>query len=225
MSAAASAGEPRVAVRGVSRVYGAATSEPVVALAECSVDVAHGAFFAIRGPSGCGKTTLLRLIAALDRPTSGEVLHDGRPLSALSEAQLSSLRRGIGIVFQGDAMIPRLPCWENVAYPLIPLGTRRGARHRAAMAALDVLGIGHLARKAPEELSGGERQRVGVARALVTAPTLVVADEPAAHVDDATARGVLAALREIAAAGGTVIVATHRADLADAADGVLDLVP
>lgn len=214
---------PHVEVREATRVYGDGTPDAVTALSGCSLRLERASFCVVRGPSGCGKTTLLRLVAALDRPTAGEVLHDGRALSSLSESGLSTLRRGIGLVFQGDAMLARLSSWENVAYPLIPLGLRRRERHAAAHAALARVGVAHLARKAPENLSGGERQRVGVARALVRRPALVVADEPAAHVDDETARDVIDALSEVVERGGTVIAASHRADVVAAASTVVEL--
>ena len=214
---------PRVEARAVSRVYGAGRRDAVTALETCSVSVARGSFVAVRGKSGSGKTTLLRLLAALDRPTAGEILHDGRALSSLSEAYLSALRRDIGLVFQDAAMLERVPVWENVAYPLVPRGFPRRERRSAAFEALGRLDIAHLGAKAPHELSGGERQRVGVARALVAGPSLVVADEPAAHVDDTTAQEVLAVLRGVRERGGTVVVATHREDITAAADHVVRL--
>jgi putative ABC transport system ATP-binding protein len=212
-------------VLDVSRVYLAGRPDEVVALRRCSAHFDAGSLAAIVGPSGSGKTTLLRLVAALDRPTTGDVRLGGQALSELSEAGLTALRRELGLVFQTPSMLLGTSCWENVAYPLIPRGVRRKERYRAALDALERVGVDHLAAKAPERLSGGERQRVGVARALVAEPSLVLADEPAAHVDDATAALVIQALRTVVDDGGTVLVASHRSDVRAAADAVLELAP
>jgi ABC-type lipoprotein export system ATPase subunit len=223
VTAPATAGEPRFEAREVSRVYAPGRRGEVQALAAASVAIPSGGFCAVAGPSGCGKTTLLRLLAALDRPSAGDVLHDGRSLARVSEAQLTLLRRRLGLVFQEPALIRRLPVWENVAYPLVPRGISRGRRRTEAFAALDLVGIEDLARKRPENLSGGERRRVGLARALVTRPDAVVADEPTAHLDDATARDVVAVLERLRGEGVTLVVASHRGDVLGAADQVVVL--
>jgi len=213
---------PHVDVRAVSRVFHDRRRGEVRAVESVSFVVPRGVFVAIRGPSGCGKTTLLRLVAALDRPDAGDVVLDGKPYSAASAGELTLVRRRIGLVFQDPVLIPRMSVWENVAYPLIPRGHSRRARRAAADAALERVGISGLTEARADRLSGGERQRVGLARALVTGPELVVADEPTAHLDARAAAHVRGVLENLTPAI-TVIVATHDGELARAADTVLRL--
>jgi len=211
-----------VEVRAVSRTFHDRRRGEVRAVEAASFTVPRGGFVAIRGPSGCGKTTLLRIVSALDRPTSGDVELDGTAYSAASEGELTLIRRRIGLVFQDPVLIPRMSVWENVAYPLIPRGVRRSGRRAAASGALERVGISRLAPARADRLSGGERQRVGLARALVTEPELVVADEPTAHLDSEAAGHVRRVLLDLPPEV-TVIVATHDAALADAADRVIRL--
>jgi putative ABC transport system ATP-binding protein len=166
-------------------------------------------FVAVTGPSGGGKSTLLALLAALDRPTVGRVALDGRDLSAASEAERTRARRRVGLVFQSAPMLRRLPAWENVALPLVPRGVPASDRRARALQALDRVGLAVRAESPPEELSAGEAQRVGVARALVTGPDLLVADEPTSSLDARSAASVVDLLAAFHAAGGTVVVATH----------------
>ncbi len=217
-----SATQPHVDVRNVSRVFHDRRRGVICAVNAVSFSVRHGEFVAVRGPSGCGKTTLLRVIAALDRTTSGDVILDGHPYSAASAGELTIVRRRLGLVFQDPVLIPRLTVWENVTYPLIPRGYARRARRTAARTVLERVGIADLGEARVELLSGGERQRVGLARALVTTPELVVADEPTAHLDADAARQIRSLFTELTA-HVTVIIATHDADLAGAADTILEL--
>ena len=199
---------------GVVRVFRSGARGDVRALDGVDLDVPRGAFAAITGPSGCGKTTLLALLGALDRPTEGTVAFDGRDLRRASEGERSRVRRRIGIVFQQSPLIRGLPLWENVSYPLVPLGRRGRERRRAAEHLLDRVGLGGMADARPEELSGGEQQRAGLARALVADPEAILADEPTSNLDADTALAVLDLLRTLHAEGRTVVCATHDPALA-----------
>lgn len=209
-----------VAARETTRTFAGRDGAVVRAVDAVTADVAAGSFVAFAGPSGSGKSTLLALLGALDVPTSGAVLHDGRPLASVSETERARLRRTTGFVLQGAPMIRGMPVWENVTQALVPAGVPSSERLALAGRALDALGIGSLGRRRPEELSGGERQRAAVARALVVEPRLVVADEPTSQLDAETARAVIAALAGARAAGATVIVATHDPALLAASDAV-----
>ena len=206
-----------------SRSFRSVRGGTVAALEGVTLDVAPGEFLAVAGPSGCGKTTLLALLAALDRPSGGSVRHDGADLATASAATLAHLRRRVGVVFQAAPMLRRMALWENVTQGLVPAGVGVAARRRAAEEALARLGIVDLADRPPEELSGGERQRAAVARALVGAPRLLVADEPTSQLDEETARLVIAALEDARAAGATVVAATHDPDILAVAGRVVRL--
>jgi len=191
-----------------------------MALDAVSLKVERGGFVALTGPSGGGKTTLLSLLGALDVPSEGRVLFDGEDLAGLAEAGRARARRRIGIVFQQSHMIPRLPVWENVTYPLLPRGTPTSERWKIARRWLERMGLEDRMDAAPEELSGGERRRVGVARALAGEPEVLLADEPTGDLDADTAAIVRELFGEFRAGDGTVVLATHdpAADAADAAD-------
>src|SRR5262245_4217908 len=142
--------------RDVGKVFRPATQAEVRALAGVSLTVPAGAFAAMTGPSGSGKTTLLALLGALDRPSSGEVVFDGRPLGGCSDVALARVRRRVGFLFQNVALIPNLPAWENVTYPLVPRGVPPRRRYEIARALLERLGLGGRLGAAARELSGGE---------------------------------------------------------------------
>jgi len=186
--------------------------------------VERGAFVAIMGPSGCGKSTLLNLLAGLDRPTAGEVWLDGERIDELSEADLARLRRRkVGFVFQSFNLIPTLSAGENVELPLRLAGRRRRDARRTADRLLADLGIENRRNTAPAVLSGGEQQRVALARALANAPDIVFADEPTGNLDSVAAREVLGLLRSVRERGQTLLVVTHDARVAAAADRVVTL--
>jgi putative ABC transport system ATP-binding protein len=220
---AGEAPRPFLEARDVSKRYRTAVGGEVRALDAVSLAVPRGTFLALTGPSGSGKTTLLALLGALDRPTGGEVRFDGRPLNACSDVALARLRRRMGFIFQDFALIPGLPVWENITYPLIPRGIGRGRRQAVARALLARLGIPAAFAARPEQLSGGEQQRVAAARALAGEPEVLFADEPTSNLDPATARALMDLLRELHAAGTTVVVATHDPDLAALATAVREL--
>lgn len=207
-----------VSVHDVTKVYALGQTR-VPALSGVTLAVSEGEFMAVAGPSGSGKSTLLNLIGCLDRPTSGRVVIGGQDVSQLGDDQLSDLRaHRIGFIFQTFNLIPVLSAAENVEFPLL---VRAGAplpRHQArekARLALDQVGLGDFARHRPDELSGGQRQRVAVARALVTLPALVLADEPTANLDRATAMQLMELLAELnAELGTTIVMVTHDEQLA-----------
>ena len=195
----------------VSKLYGRG-AQAVPAVNEISLLVPPGEFVSIMGPSGCGKSTLLNLIAGLDTPTSGHVFVAGQDIARLSDDARSDLRlQHIGFVFQSFNLFPTFTIEENVGWPLEFLGVRwRHARQRAA-AALEQVGVDLSARdRRPAELSGGEQQRVAVARALVTEPELLLADEPTGNLDSRTGQAILDLLRRLNVDRDlTVILVTH----------------
>jgi putative ABC transport system ATP-binding protein len=183
-----------------------------------AVDLAieSGEFVALVGPSGSGKTTLLQLLGALDRPTEGHVLFDGRDLGELSDGALTELRlRAFGIVFQQFNLIPTLTAVENVEAGLAPAGTANGDLRSRSLALLAEVGLDQRAEHLPGQLSGGEQQRVAIARALSTEPRVILADEPTGNLDSRTGADVFALLQGLAASRGTtVVIATHNPELA-----------
>ncbi|MGA8707269.1 MAG: ABC transporter ATP-binding protein [Steroidobacteraceae bacterium] len=194
-------------------------------LDDVSLKLRTGEFLAVVGESGSGKSTLLNIIAGLDRADSGRVLFDSADLATLDDDALTRLRRThIGFIFQAFHVLPYLTALQNVVLPLDLLGVPRAERQTRARQALERCGIGALADRYPREFSGGELQRIAVARALVHAPALVLADEPTGNLDAASATQVLNLLRERLAAGHTAaILITHSATAARMADRIVRL--
>jgi putative ABC transport system ATP-binding protein len=181
----------------------------VVALDGVSLNVEPGEFLAVMGPSGSGKSTLLHLAAGFDRPTSGRVLFDGRPLHELSDDEMAELRRRkIGFIFQAFNLIPTLTVMENCALPLLLSGRRLRDIRPEVERLLGQVGLDSRIGHFPEELSGGEMQRVAVARALSIDPALILADEPTGNLDSVTGGQVLSLLRDLSARR-TVVIVTH----------------
>ena len=210
-----------VEARGLSRVYGSGP-DAVRALHDVELSIAAGEFVAVMGPSGSGKSTLMHLVGGLDRPDTGEVRIEGQSLTELSDDALAHLRRRrIGFVLQFFNLFPLLSALENVAFPLMLDGVR-DALDRAA-AALDRVGLADRAQHRPGQLSGGEQQRVAVARALVTRPAIVLADEPTGSLDTLNGEDVLRQLRAAADSGQAVLLITHDAPAAAYADRVVRL--
>ena len=209
----------------VSRIFGSGDTA-VTALSAINLIVQEGDFLAVTGRSGSGKTTLLNLLSGLDRPTAGSVHFHGRDISRLGDQQMVKIRRHkIGFVFQSFGLIPLLSAQENVELPLHIAGMSWRERRQRVSDSLNLVGLGTRARHRPFELSGGEQQRVSIARALVTQPELIFADEPTGELDAITAESIVETLAEVAASRrATVIVATHDLDLADTAQRRLDLV-
>jgi putative ABC transport system ATP-binding protein len=207
----------------VSRVYAMGRVE-VAALADVSLDVMPGEFVAIVGPSGSGKSTMMNILGCLDRPTAGAYRLAGTPVADLDDNGLAALRsRTIGFVFQSYNLLPRTTALDNVATPLLYQGVSRRDRAARAKAALERLGLGDRLDHEPTELSGGQQQRVAIARALVTEPALILADEPTGNLDSHAGADVLGLLHELHAAGRTVVLITHDAEVARTADRQIHL--
>jgi ABC-type lipoprotein export system ATPase subunit len=212
----------RLELRGVSKTYRNG-SQPSEVLHDISLAPAPGAVTALVGRSGCGKTTLLHLAGAMDFPTAGEVLIDGRATGSLSDAELTALRRTrVGFVFQFFQLLPTLTALENVELPL--LLARVSGSTEAARDRLRWVGLEDKAASLPYQLSGGQMQRVAIARALVHSPGILIADEPTGNLDTASGDQVLGLLRDAATKlGATVLMATHSAEAAAIADARVHL--
>src|SRR5437867_5149204 len=208
---------PRLELRQVSKIY-SSDGQNVEALHEVSLRIEAGAVTALVGRSGCGKSTLLNLAGAMDFPTSGEVLIDGRSTTALSEQELTGLRRKrIGFVFQFFQLLPTLTVLENVELPLLLAGAADTAG--PALDRLRWVGLADKAQSLPHQLSGGEMQRVAMARALAHSPDILLADEPTGNLDTISGDQVLKLLRESANRfGAAILMATHSAEAAAIAD-------
>ncbi len=210
--------EPLITLERVSRVYQTGRFE-IRALDGLDLVVQRGEFLAVVGPSGSGKSTLMNIVGCLDRPTSGRYILDGSAVDELDDDGLAEVRsRSIGFVFQSYNLLPRTSALDNVATALAYQGVRRRERMTRAIAALERLGLGDRLDHEPTELSGGQQQRVAIARALVTEPALLLADEPTGNLDTASGAEVMGILRELHAAGRTVVLITHDAEVAASAD-------
>jgi putative ABC transport system ATP-binding protein len=196
-------------LESISKIYRTDEIE-TLALNEISLEIAPGEFVAIMGPSGCGKSTLLNVLGLLDSPSSGAYHFFGEEVATYSERQLTSLRRDrIGFVFQSFNLIDDLSVAENVEVALLYRHVPAGERRRRALEALESVDMAHRARHRPKQLSGGQQQRVAVARALVSEPSLILADEPTGNLDTANGEAVMAMLNSAATAGVTVVMVTH----------------
>jgi ABC-type lipoprotein export system ATPase subunit len=195
---------------GLTRVYRIDDQE-VAALRGVDLDIPAKVFAAVVGRSGSGKTTLLNLIGGLDRPTAGEVYLAERSLGTLSERELTEMRRHqVGFVFQSFALLPTLSAFDNVALPLRIAAVGRRERNEQVWRCLELVGLKEWADHRPYELSGGQQQRIALARALVHAPRLILADEPTGELDSTTGREIFALLQRVVAERGvTVVVASH----------------
>ncbi len=200
-------------LRGVEKSYPG--TPPIRALAGIDLDISAGELVAIVGPSGSGKSTMLNMMGALDRPTRGNVLVQGRDLSTLSDRRVSGLRgRRIGFVFQHFHLIDGIGNIENVATGQLYQGVSRRHRRTEAIEMLERVGLGHRLQNRPNQLSGGERQRVAIARALLGDPAIVLADEPTGNLDSKTSDEIVELLRVLNQQGSTIVVITHDRDLA-----------
>jgi len=211
-----------ITLEGITKVYLTGEVE-VAALKGVSLHIPEGQFVAIMGPSGSGKSTLMNVIGCLDQPSSGRYILDGYDVSALTDDQLAWIRnRKIGFVFQSYNLIPRASALHNVEMPLIYAGDSQQRRERA-MAALESVGLLQRADHLPNELSGGQQQRVAVARALVTDPAILLADEPTGNLDSESSLEIMKLLRDLNQQGRTIVLITHEADIASFAQRVVRL--
>jgi putative ABC transport system ATP-binding protein len=202
----------RVRLEHVSHRYGESDEAAAVqVLDDVSLDIASGDFAVLRGASGSGKSTLLHLMGAVDQPTAGRIYLDASETSALSESDLTRLRRTrLGFIFQFFNLIPTLNAFENIAFPLALAKVAREERDRRVHAVLEQIGLGQRARGYPNELSGGEMQRVAIGRAIVHRPSLILADEPTGNLDSINGTAVLELIREIhRTQHPTIVMATH----------------
>jgi putative ABC transport system ATP-binding protein len=208
-----------VEVRQVTKRFRKGDQE-IVPLYECDLLVEQGEFVSLMGASGSGKSTLLNLIAGIDRPTSGSVLIAGSEITRLSRSQLALWRaQHVGYIFQTHNLIPVLTAYENVEMPLLLLGLSRAERRRRVEIALDAVSLTDRAGHYPRQLSGGQEQRVGIARAIVANPTIVVGDEPTGDLDADTSEQILDLLRQLnVQLGMTLLIVTHDAHAAKRAD-------
>ena len=194
------------------------------ALDGVDLDIQRGEFVAIMGPSGCGKSTLLNTLGLLDSPSTGSYLFGEHEVAGLSETQLTRLRKGnVGFVFQSFNLIDELTVAENVELPLHYLGVSKSERKKKVAAALERVGVAHRADHYPQQLSGGQQQRVAVARAVVTQPKVLLADEPTGNLDSHHGREIMELLEELHQAGTTIIMVTHSESDAQYSDRILRL--
>jgi putative ABC transport system ATP-binding protein len=215
---------PVLDVRKVVKTYGEGETA-VYALRGVSLTVERGDYVAVMGASGSGKSTLMNILGCLDVPSAGRYLLDGVDVSRLSDRQLALVRnRRIGFVFQSFNLIPRTTALANVELPLAYAGLKSAERRRRARAALALVGLAERAHHEPNQLSGGQQQRVAVARALVTAPALVLADEPTGNLDTQSTADVLGVLDRLNRSGRTIVLITHEPDVAEHARRLIRLV-
>ncbi|MCX7664043.1 MAG: ABC transporter ATP-binding protein [Gemmataceae bacterium] len=200
-------------------------NEEIRVLQKLSLDVPEGEFLALMGPSGSGKTTLLNLIAGLDTPTGGDIFVAGEKVSAMSESELANWRtRSVGFIFQFYYLLPVLTAYENVELPLLLLPLSKEQRRKQVMTALDLVGLTERMNHRPGMLSGGQQQRVGIARAMVTDPALIVADEPTGDLDSKSADDILSLMEILCRQlNKTIIMVTHDPHAAERSDRVLHL--
>lgn len=203
-----------IELRGVSKVYRVGPVK-VTALADVSFAVEKGEFTVLAGPSGSGKTTLLRLLYRDEVPTEGEIRVAGFDVTGLRRSRIPQLRRAVGVVFQDAKLLPGRSVYDNIAFILRVLGTPRRDITPRVMQTLKAVGLSARAQALPAQLSQGEQQRAALARALVKEPALLLADDPTGNLDEGMGEEILDLLREIWSRGTTILLATHRATLAD----------
>ena len=213
--------DPTIKTHNLRRSYKMG-GEMIYALRGVDITIDRGEYVAIMGPSGSGKSTLMNLIGCLDSPDDGEYWLNGKLVSDMRDRELARVRnKEVGFVFQTFNLLPRANALHNVELPLIYAGMRRKERLERARRALERVGLGERMNHRPSEMSGGQRQRVAVARALVTEPSILLADEPTGNLDSATSRDIMALFQELHATGHTILVVTHEHDIAQYARRVI----
>jgi len=215
--------QPVIVLDAVGKTYATGAQE-VEALRGISLRIDHGEFVAIVGPSGSGKSTLMHILGCLDVATTGTLVLAGEPVDTLDEDRLADIRnRDIGFVFQQFNLLAHVSACRNVELPLVYAGVEPAERREQALAALDHVGLADRAEHRPGELSGGQQQRVAVARALVTEPALLLADEPTGNLDSSSSRDVLGLFADLHRAGRTIVLITHERDIAERAERILHI--
>ena len=206
--------EPTIRTHNLQRHYQMG-DELIHALRGVDLTVQRGEYVAIMGPSGSGKSTLMNMIGCLDTPDEGEYWLNGKLVSSMNDSELARVRnKEVGFIFQTFNLLPRANALHNVELPLIYAGMKRKERVVRAKQSLERVGLGERMNHRPSEMSGGQRQRVAVARALVTQPSILLADEPTGNLDSATSRDIMQLFEALHAAGHTIVVVTHESDVA-----------
>ena len=203
-----------IQLRDIYKIYASGAQE-IRALDGVSLEIREGEFVAIMGTSGSGKSTMMNIIGCLDRPSQGEYLLDGTPITGYDEEALARVRnRKLGFVFQSFNLLPRTSALAQVELPLIYAGVKPAERQKRAAAALDKVGLGQRTDHKPNQLSGGQQQRVSIARAIVNEPRLLLADEPTGALDSRTTVEIMDLFLDLSAAGMTIVMVTHEPDVA-----------
>jgi putative ABC transport system ATP-binding protein len=211
-----------IELTNIVKTYDMGGAEEVHALRGVTLSIGKNEYVAIMGPSGSGKSTLMNIIGCLDTPTSGSYMFNGVSVSDMNDNDLAKIRnKEIGFVFQTFNLLPRSDALHNVELPLIYAGLGSSERKRRALETLQGVGLGDRSHHKPNELSGGQRQRVAVARALVTRPSIILADEPTGNLDSKTGEEIMALFEELHRQGNTIILVTHEADIAEHAHRVI----
>jgi putative ABC transport system ATP-binding protein len=206
-------GDRLIGIDNVKKRYATGSAE-VWALNGVSLSIDRGEYVAVMGPSGSGKSTLMNILGCLDVPTEGTYFLNGEEVEKASDDDLARIRnKEIGFVFQSFNLLPRTQAIANVELPLIYAGVPRKDRHARALEALDKVGIAKRAHHLPSELSGGEQQRVAIARALVTAPALILADEPTGNLDSKSSEDIMGLFDRLVGEGNTIVLVTHEHDV------------
>ena len=216
--------KPLLELINLSKSY-VSESENINPLRDINIKIYEGQFIAIVGRSGSGKTTLLNVMAGLDKPTSGDILIKGSNMTAMDENSLTEIRRTtIGFIFQSFGLLPLLSAFENVELPLRISGVEHGERSNRTKEALEIVGLNPRSNHRPYELSGGEQQRVSIARAIVTKPAIILADEPTGELDSTNAKSIFGLFKDMVVEQGmTIIAATHDSSLLSMADEVKEI--
>ena len=216
--------KPLLELVNVSKSY-VSESEEINPLRDINLKIYEGQFIAVVGRSGSGKTTLLNVMAGLDKPTSGDILIQGSNMTAMDEKSLTEIRRTtIGFIFQSFGLLPLLSAFENVELPLRISGVEHNERFDRTKEALEIVGLNPRSNHRPYELSGGEQQRVSIARAIVTKPAIILADEPTGELDSTNAKSIFGLFKDMVVERGmTIIAATHDSSLLSMADEVKEI--
>lgn len=212
-----------ITLKNISKIYNTGVVE-TVALEDISFEITKGEFVAIMGPSGSGKSTLMHILGALDLPTSGEYILDGKRVSQLSDDELADIRnQKIGFIFQAFNLLPRTSALKNVMLPMAYAGLPKKHQTETAQKYLEMVGLGHRLHHTSNQLSGGQQQRVAIARALVLSPAILLADEPTGNIASNQAAEIMEIFQDLHEEGHTIIMITHEADIAEHAERIIQI--